>query len=69
VDIFQDFGFQVISQRGSHIRMRRLSSLGQRQTLAIPNHREVKLGTCRAIFRQALKYIPESELAPHFYTD
>ncbi|WP_254921373.1 hypothetical protein [Nodularia sp. NIES-3585] len=35
--------------------------------LAIPNHKQLDLGTCRAIYRQASKYIPESDLYAHFY--
>jgi hypothetical protein len=29
----------------------------------------VDRGTLQAIYRQALRFIPESELRPHFYTD
>jgi len=41
---------------------------GERQTLTIVMHKQVDRGTLQAIFRQALRYIPESELAMHFYT-
>ncbi|NMF58000.1 type II toxin-antitoxin system HicA family toxin [Pseudanabaena yagii] len=33
----------------------------------IPNHRELATGTCQSIFRQATRYILESELFPYFY--
>jgi predicted RNA binding protein YcfA (HicA-like mRNA interferase family) len=66
--IFAQFGFQQYSQRGSHVKLRRLSAKGQ-QTLTIVVHRDIDKGTLRAIFRQALRYIPESDLAPHFFTE
>jgi hypothetical protein len=30
---------------------------------------EIDQGTLKAIFRQALRYIRESDLFPHFYSD
>jgi hypothetical protein len=36
--------------------------------LTIPLHAELDSGTLRAIFRQASRFISESELRPHFYT-
>jgi len=35
----------------------------------IPNHKEIDTGTLRAIYRQALAFIPETDLKPHFYSD
>ncbi|AFY60647.1 type II toxin-antitoxin system HicA family toxin [Synechococcus sp. PCC 6312] len=66
VRILEKFGFQVHSQRGSHIKLRRDRETGQ-ETLTIPNHRQLDTGTCRAIYRQACRYIPETDLFPHFY--
>lgn len=56
------------SQRGSHVKLRR-DGAGRRETLTIVLHREVDKGTLRAIFRQALRYVPESDLSPHFFTE
>jgi len=67
VKILSRFGFKVVSQRGSHVKLRRILSDGTKQTLTIPLHEELDMGTLRAIFRQALRYIPEEELKPHFY--
>ncbi|MBW3538349.1 type II toxin-antitoxin system HicA family toxin [Candidatus Parcubacteria bacterium] len=61
------FDFAIISQKGSHIKLRRDLHDGTRQTLTIPNHKELDKGTTVAIFRQALRYIPEAELKQHFY--
>jgi predicted RNA binding protein YcfA (HicA-like mRNA interferase family) len=67
--IFSQFGFTKYSQRGSHVKLRRVLLAGDRQTLTIVAHKQVDKGTLQAIFRQALRYIPESELATHFYTE
>jgi predicted RNA binding protein YcfA (HicA-like mRNA interferase family) len=67
--IFRGFGFTVHSQRGSHIKLRRTLADGAVQTLTIPAHPEIKLGTLREILAQASRFIPEADLRPHFYTD
>jgi predicted RNA binding protein YcfA (HicA-like mRNA interferase family) len=69
VKIFLIFGFSVAVQRGSHIKLVRILPDGARQTLTIPNHPELDKGTIKAIYRQALRYIPDGELKPHFYSD
>ena len=68
VAILARFGFQVQSQKGSHLKLVRQSTAGERQTLTIPNHSELDTGTCRAILRQACRYLPEEQLRPHFYS-
>jgi len=40
LQILRDFGFERSSQRGSHVKVRRLID-GQAQTLTVPNHREI----------------------------
>lgn len=69
VTIFERFGFEVVSQRGSHIKLRRVVAGGERQTLVVPNHRELDTGTCRAVLRQAERYIPLVELEPLFFAE
>ena len=66
--IFNTFGFQIASQKGSHIKLQRILPDGTKQTLTIPLHDELDKGTIKAIYRQALRYIPENELRDHFYT-
>lgn len=63
------FGFRVISTRGSHAKLRHVLSNGERQTLAVPRHKNLAPGTLHAIFRQACRYIPEADLKPWFFTD
>jgi predicted RNA binding protein YcfA (HicA-like mRNA interferase family) len=59
----------VAVQRGSHIKLVRILPDSARQTFTIPNHPELDKGTIKAIYRQALRYIPDGELKPHFYSE
>jgi predicted RNA binding protein YcfA (HicA-like mRNA interferase family) len=67
LSILGRFGFMISSVRGSHIKLQRIY-LGNKQSLTIPNHPELDPGTCRAIFRQACRYINPDELRPWFYS-
>jgi predicted RNA binding protein YcfA (HicA-like mRNA interferase family) len=67
--ILAGFGFHPFSQRGSHVKLRRVLSDGTKQTLTIVLHDELDKGTLRAIFRQSLRFISEEDLRPHFYTE
>jgi predicted RNA binding protein YcfA (HicA-like mRNA interferase family) len=64
--ILASFGFERVSQRGSHVKVRRLLASGVRQALTVPLHSELDWGTLHTIFRQAARYIPETELYNHF---
>jgi len=46
VKVLSKIGFYVVKQEGSHIKMVRFSPLGK-QTVIIPNHKEIKKGTLR----------------------
>jgi len=67
IKILSKFGFEVVSQRGSHVKLRRVLPDGTKQTLTVPLHEELDRGTLKAIIKQASRYIPEEELKPHFY--
>jgi predicted RNA binding protein YcfA (HicA-like mRNA interferase family) len=69
ITVLAQFGFSPLTQRGSHVKLRRLQPDGTRQTLTVPNHQELDTGTARAILRQASRFIPEDQLRPHFYTE
>jgi len=69
VTILGRFGFAVHSQRGSHVKLRREASGGEKETLTIPLHDELDAGTLSAIVRQASRYIPEEQLRLHFYIE
>ena len=66
--IFFQFGFKIASQKGSHVKLRRILPEGTKQSLTIPLHKELDRGTLRAIYRQALRYILEDEIKPYFYS-
>jgi len=65
--ILSRLGFAVVGTRGSHCKLRRILPSGQRQTLTIPLHRSLAPGTVRAIYRQACRYLPDTDLLPHFF--
>lgn len=69
VRILADFGFELIAQRGHHVKLRRVLPSGQKQTLHIPLHKELRRGTLRAIFQQASAYVSDTDLRPYFYSD
>ncbi|MEA3355709.1 MAG: type II toxin-antitoxin system HicA family toxin [Patescibacteria group bacterium] len=45
-------GFTKVSQKGSHIKLRGLIE-GKLQTVIVPNHKEVAVGTFSSILKQA----------------
>jgi len=67
IAILTTFGFSIHSQRGSHVKLRRLTQTGEKQTLTLPRHKELDAGTIRAIFHQASRYIPEDQLRPYLF--
>ena len=67
IKMFSSFGFAVAAQRDSHLKLRRTAADGSRQTLTVPNRRELDRGTLLGIYRQAARYISAVELEPHFY--
>lgn len=68
IRILELFGFSVVTQRGSHVKLRRIGYTGEKQTITIPLHSEIDTGTVKAIFRQASRYISEDQLRRYFYT-
>jgi predicted RNA binding protein YcfA (HicA-like mRNA interferase family) len=69
IGIFERFGFILLAQSGSHVKLRRFTSSGEKQILTVPRHKELDTGTLRAILRQASRYIPSEELRAYFYTN
>ena len=66
IDIFERFGFVVHSQKGSHVKLRRVI-LTTSQTLVIPKHDQPAPGTINAIFNQACAFVPQERLMPLFF--
>jgi predicted RNA binding protein YcfA (HicA-like mRNA interferase family) len=50
VSVFQQLGWQKIGQVGSHVVM---VKAGMRANLSIPQHKELSVGTLRALIRNA----------------
>ncbi len=67
IKILNSFGFEVIGQKGSHVKLRRFIKNREKQTLTVPNHKELDKKTLRAIYRQASVYVSENELEKAFY--
>ncbi len=66
IKIMENFGFVVVSQKGSHIKLQKENN-DTKQTLTIPNHRELDKGTLKAIYNQISNFIQEDELKNSFY--
>ncbi|MFN0071155.1 MAG: type II toxin-antitoxin system HicA family toxin [Chloroflexota bacterium] len=69
IRILGRFGFAVHAQRGSHVKLRRITPAGNVQTLTVPRHRELDTGTALAIFRQSCRFVSEDELRPEFFAE
>lgn len=69
VKILESFGFFVEHVRGSHIKLDRTFPDGSQETLMVPGHANIKKGTLKSIYRQAMQYIPEEDLRKYFYSE
>jgi len=69
VKIFEQLGFRVANQKGSHVKLKRKLNNNTEQTLTIARHKELDKGTLKAIYNQSLKYVPESDLRDYFYSE
>ncbi|MDH5718650.1 MAG: type II toxin-antitoxin system HicA family toxin [Spirochaetia bacterium] len=69
IRIFEKYGFEKYSQKGSHVKLRRVIAEQMKQTLTIPNHKEIDRGTLRSIVNQASKYINIEILQKDFMND
>ncbi len=52
IKAFKRADFTVISQKGSHIKLRGVRE-GKLQTVIVPNHKEIARGTMESILKQA----------------
>lgn len=48
----QKDGFEIVAQKGSHIRLKKMTAAGPRIVI-VPNHDEIAKGTLSSILRQA----------------
>jgi len=58
IKCFENIGYQVIRQRGSHVRMRHKSD-SSKQPLTIPRHKALGKGLMRKLLRDAELTIEE----------
>jgi len=54
IKLLKMYGYEVVSQRGSHIKI--TTQLNGQHHLAIPNHDPIKIGTLNAILRQVAEH-------------
>ena len=66
--ILRGFGFEIESTRGSHAKLVRVTASGERQVLTVPVHSELPVGTVRAIYRQASRFIESADLRKKFFS-
>ena len=67
IKIFEEMGFSIEHQKGSHVKLKRIAS-ATKQTLTIPRHKDLDKGTIKAVYNQALAYVAENDLKKHFYS-
>lgn len=60
IKILQKSGFVIISQRGSHIKLKGIRN-GKIFVVIVPNHKEVARGTFGSILKQAELSLAEFE--------
>ena len=66
IRVFERFGFLVFSQKGSHVKLKRITESGEQQTLTIPNHNQLDAGTCKAISVRPRAIFPRMSYASIF---
>jgi len=47
IKALRKIGFEKVSQKGSHIKLQKVTSSGKTQTVIVPNHKVIKKGTLR----------------------
>ncbi|HJP63773.1 MAG TPA: type II toxin-antitoxin system HicA family toxin, partial [Mucilaginibacter sp.] len=60
IKLFRKYGYEVIRQKGSHIRLSKTSEEGT-HNLTIPNHNPIRLGTLNAILSDAADQLKTSK--------
>jgi len=56
IKIFSAYGYQISRQKGSHIRLTRISANGEHH-ISIPNHDPLKLGTLISILNEVSNHL------------
>ena len=68
--ILEGFGFEIYSQKGSHIRLQRVVD-GQEQRLLVAVHgsKTIKPATLKSVYRDTCRFVSEQEVKEQFYSD
>ncbi len=63
IKLLTKLGYEKVRQKGSHIRMRKITSLGE-HGVTVPNHKEISKGTLNDILSKASLWnsIPKEKL-------
>jgi predicted RNA binding protein YcfA (HicA-like mRNA interferase family) len=69
VQVLQQFGFVIHSQRGSHAKLRRVTPAGDKETLTVPLHDDVDMGTFAGNFQAAQSVYPRGAAQALFLPD
>lgn len=59
-------GFQIKTQKGSHIKIFR-ESVENNQLVIIPNHKMLKIGTLHSIYKKCREFLNDDELEGVFF--
>ena len=55
IEILGHFAYSIHSQRGNHVKLRRIGPGGNRESLTMPRHHELDPRTLRGMLRQAMR--------------
>ena len=66
IKALQSLGYYQVSQRGSHVKLKKSYPEGE-HTLVVPLHKELDKGTLSSIINRARKYIPEEDIMEAIY--
>ncbi len=68
IKALETFGFEVVGQKGSHIKLARYTVL-QKQVLIIPNNKSLPKRITKAIYNQVSRFVSQAELQGFFYNE
>ena len=54
---------------GSHAKLTRINRAGRKEILVVPIKRQLTIGTLHAIYRQAIRFVPEQDLRTEFFAE
>ena len=68
IDFCTRHDLKIISTKGSHVNLARVSSAQHQFVTTVPLHKEIDRGTLHTIYKRLVQFIAEAELRPFFYT-